>query len=421
MQALAHRFREVGAMTTTPDRQGGKPNVLRTKVAIIGGGPSGLLLALRLRLDGIPSVIIERQSVEHVQGRIRAGVLEQGTVDVLINAGVGQRLEKEGLRHGGFALALDGRICRIALDELTDRHVTVYGQTEVTRDLMNAHFDACTVMHHEASDVELHGLETETPHVTFKKNDEFWRIEADFIAGCDGFRGPSRQAIPADQRTEFKRDYPFGWLGILADVPPCREELIYASSDHGFALASMRSPTRSRYYIQCRADESADEWPDDRLWDELKRRLGSNVAASITAGPAIEKSIAPIRSFVCETMRHGRLFLAGDAAHIVPPTGAKGLNLAVGDVHYLATALGVYYRKDTELGLNRYAEVALRRVWKTERFSWMMTALLHDFADEDAFAKKMRAAELNYIFSSNAAKTSIAENYVGLPFEDVLA
>ncbi|MEM9439315.1 MAG: 4-hydroxybenzoate 3-monooxygenase [Pseudomonadota bacterium] len=408
-------------MTSTTDRQAGKANVLKTDVAIIGGGPSGLLLAWRLKLDGISSVIVERQSVAHVQGRIRAGVLEQGTVDVLTRAGLGQRLETEGLRHGGFALALDGRVCRIALDALTGRHVTVYGQTEVTRDLMTAHFDARTEMHHDVSNVELHGLETETPHVTFAKDGELWRIDADFIAGCDGFRGPSRQAIPADQRDEFQRDYPFGWLGILADVPPCREELIYASSEHGFALASMRSPTRSRYYIQCRADEPLEEWPDNRLWDELKRRLGSDVATSITPGPAIEKSVAPLRSFVCETMRYGRLFLAGDAAHIVPPTGAKGLNLAVGDVHYLATALSAYYRRGTELGLDRYAEAALRRIWKTERFSWMMTSLLHDFADEDAFAKRMRSAELNYIFSSHAAQASIAENYVGLPFEDVLA
>ncbi len=408
-------------MTRRFGEGGGKPTIVKTQIAIIGGGPSGLLLALRLRLDGISSVIIERQSVDHVQGRIRAGVLEQGTVDVLAGAGVGDRLEKEGLCHGGVALALDGQTCRIALDELTGRHVTVYGQTEVTRDLMAAHFDACTAMYHEVSDVEPHGLETETPHVTFIKDGEPWRIEADFIAGCDGFRGPSRQAIPADKRQEYERVYPFGWLGILADVPPCQDELIYASSKHGFALASMRSPTRSRYYIQCRADEPLDEWPDDRLWDELKRRLGPEVAAQVTTGPAIEKSVAPLRSFVCETMRYGRLFLAGDAAHIVPPTGAKGLNLAVGDVHYLATAFAAYYRDGAERGLNRYAEVALRRIWKSERFSWMLTSLLHDFADEDAFAKRMREAELNYIFSSKAAQTSIAENYVGLPFEDVLA
>lgn len=408
-------------MTSTPDQNGAKPNVVTTDVAIIGGGPSGLLLSLRLRLDGISSVIIERQSAAHVQGRIRAGVLEQGTVDILKNAGVGDRLETEALRHGGFALALEGLTCRIALDELIGGHVTVYGQTEVTRDLMTAHLDACTPMYHEASNVALHDLQSDAPFVTFFKDGEAWRIHADFIAGCDGSRGPSRQAIPADCRREFERVYPFGWLGILADVPPCQDELIYASSARGFALASMRSPTRSRYYIQCRADEPLDAWPDDRLWHELKQRLGVEVAASMATGPAIEKSVAPLRSFVCETMRFGRLFLAGDAAHIVPPTGAKGLNLAVGDVHYLATAFAAFFRDGTELGIDRYEEVALRRIWKSERFSWMLTSLLHDFADEDAFAKRMRVAELNYIFSSKAAQASIAENYVGLPFEDVLA
>jgi p-hydroxybenzoate 3-monooxygenase len=408
-------------MTSSPSPGGTNPNVVKTQVAIIGGGPSGLLLALRLRLEGVSAVIIERQSVEHVLGRIRAGVLEQGAVEMLASVGVGDRLEKEGLRHDGFALALDGRTCRIALADLTGRHVTVYGQTEVTKDLVDAHVDAGTPMYHQASDVALHDLETDAPFVTFSKDGERWRVNADFIAGCDGFWGPSRQAIPPDRRQEFERVYPFGWLGILADVPPCRDELIYASSERGFALASMRSSTRSRYYIQCRADEPIDQWPDDRLWDELKLRLGPEVAASLTTGPAIEKGVAPLRSFVCETMRHGRLFLAGDAAHIVPPTGAKGLNLAVGDVYYLAAALSAFYREDTERGLDRYAEVALRRIWKSERFSWMMTSLLHDFADEDAFAKRMRAAELNYIFSSKAAQTSMAENYVGLPFEDVLA
>lgn len=398
----------------TPD------HIARTEVAIIGGGPAGLLLSQLLRLQGVESVVIERQSAAHVESRIRAGVLEQGTVDVLTDAGIGARLAAEGQRHGGFDLAVNGRTCRIALDELIDRHVTVYGQTEVTKDLMAAHRAAGTVMHHEVSDVALHGLTSARPAVTFTKGGEAWRVEAEVLAGCDGFRGPSRQAIPAAARREHERVYPFGWLGLLADVPPCQDELIYANSDRGFALASMRSATRSRYYIQCRADEPIENWPDERLWDELKRRLGAEVAARVTTGPSIEKSIAPLRSFVCETMRYGRLFLAGDAAHIVPPTGAKGLNLAVGDVRYLSTALAAFLRHGDETGIDRYEAVALRRIWKTERFSWMLTSLMHDFEEDDGFTRNMRAAELDYIFTSPAAQTTIAENYVGLPFEEVL-
>ncbi|MEM7177422.1 MAG: 4-hydroxybenzoate 3-monooxygenase [Pseudomonadota bacterium] len=394
---------------------------LRTQVAIIGAGPSGLLLSQLLRLQGVSSVLVERQSAAHVQGRIRAGVLEQGTVDVLTGAGLGARLACEGLRHGGFDLAVNGRTFRIALDDLIGRHVTVYGQTEVTRDLMDAHRAAATEMYHEVDRVALEGIESDTPAVTFQRAGRAYRIEADFIAGCDGFRGPSRQAIPAGQRREVERVYPFGWLGILADVPPCQDELIYANSDNGFALASMRSPSRSRYYIQCGVNTRLQDWPDERLWDELKLRLGPEVSRTITTGPAIEKSIAPLRSFVCETMRLGRLFLAGDAAHIVPPTGAKGLNLAISDVRYLATALSAWFNNGNARGIEQYAEVALRRIWKAERFSWMLTTLLHDFEDDDAFGRRMRVAELDYIASSEAAKTSIAENYVGLPFEDVLA
>lgn len=395
--------------------------IVKTQVAIIGGGPSGLLLSQLLRLQGVSSVIVERQTATHVENRIRAGVLEQGTVDVLTRAGLGDRLAREGLSHGGFHLAIDGRTCRIALDDLIEGHVTVYGQTEVTRDLMNAHRAAGTRMYHEATEVAPIEIDSDSPAVTFQQGGASFRIEADFIAGCDGFRGPSRQAIPAEKRREFERVYPFGWLGILADVPPCQDELIYANSENGFALASMRSPTRSRYYIQCGLDTQLEDWPDERLWDELKRRLGTDVAQTITTGPAIEKSIAPLRSFVCETMRHGRLFLAGDAAHIVPPTGAKGLNLAVSDVHYLATALTAWFQTGNARGLEQYGDVALRRIWKAERFSWMLTTLLHDFEDDDDFGRRMRVAELDYIFSSRAAQTSIAENYVGLPFEDVLA
>lgn len=392
-----------------------------TQVAIVGGGPSGLLLSRLLGIAGVSSVVIERQSAEHVKSRIRAGVLEQGTVDVLSRARIGDRIAREGLEHDGFDLAVHGRTFRIDLDGLVGRHVTVYGQTEVTKDLMAVHVAECTEMHHEASEVALHDVDTDAPFVTFINDGKPWRVNAEFIAGCDGFRGPSRQAIPAEVRREYERVYPFGWLGILADVPPCQDELIYANSERGFALASMRSQTRSRYYIQCPADEKLDEWPDERLWDELKIRLGPDVASNITTGPAIEKSIAPLRSFVCETMRYGRLFLAGDAAHIVPPTGAKGLNLAVGDVHYLATALTAHFQGGNDRGLTQYAEVALRRIWKAERFSWMLTSLLHDFEGDDAFGRRMKVAELEYIFSSQTAQTSIAENYVGLPYEDVLA
>lgn len=408
-------------MTLNGRAAGAASNRSSTQVAIVGGGPAGLLLSLLLREEGVSSIVIERQSPEHVEARIRAGVLEQGTVDVLIRAGVGERLARDGQRHGGFDLAANGRNFRIALDDLIGRHVTVYGQTEITKDLMAAHRAAGTDMRHEASDVSLHDLETDRPFVTFVANGEAHRVDADFIAGCDGFRGVSRQSIPVERRREYERTYPFGWLGILADVPPCQEELIYAATDRGFALASMRSPTRSRYYIQCRVDEPLDAWPDERLWEELKRRLGPEVAPNVTTGPAIEKSIAPLRSFVCETMRFGRLFLVGDAAHIVPPTGAKGLNLAVGDVNYLATALTAWFRRGDASGVERYAEVALRRIWKSERFSWMLTSLLHDFETDDAFGRRMRMAELEYVFSSRAAQTAIAENYVGLPFEDVLA
>ena len=402
-------------MTSAPAR-----NTSRTQVAIIGGGPAGLLLARLLDLSGIRSVVIERQSAEHVKSRIRAGVLEQGTVETLKAAGLGTRLADEGLMHGGFDLAANGETFRIPIDALTGKQVTVYGQTEVTKDLMDAHEAAGTEMHHLVSEVALHDLETDAPFVTFVKDGEAFRVDADFIAGCDGFRGAARQAIPADRRREFERVYPFGWLGILADVPPCQDELIYANSERGFALASMRSPTRSRYYIQCAVDENLEDWPDDRLWEELKLRLGAEVAANVTTGPALEKSIAPLRSFVCENMRFGRLFLAGDSAHIVPPTGAKGLNLAVGDVYYLSTALIAHYTRDNPRGLEHYAETALRRVWKSERFSWMLTTLLHDFDGDDAFGRRMKVAELEYIASSRAAQTAIAENYVGLPYEDVL-
>ena len=393
---------------------------MKTDVAIIGAGPAGLLLSQLLHLASISSIVLERQTREHVISRIRAGVLEQGTVDVLHRAGVGERLAHEAQTHAGFEIVSDDQRCRIALDELVGRPVTVYGQTEVTKDLLAARDAAGGQIIFEAADVALHDLESENPSVTFRANGEVQRIACRFVGGCDGYHGVSRPTIPAVIRREFERTYPFGWLGILADVPPCNHELIYARSERGFALASMRSATRSRYYIQCRVDEQLDDWPDDLLWDELKARLGPDAARNMTTGPAIEKSIAPLRSFVCEPMQFGRLFLAGDAAHIVPPTGAKGLNLAVGDVHYLAAALAAFFNTDDDRGLRNYSDVALRRVWKSERFSWSLTSLLHDFGHDDPFGRRMQQAELDYMLSSRAAQTAIAENYVGLPFEDVL-
>ncbi|MEM9028158.1 MAG: 4-hydroxybenzoate 3-monooxygenase [Pseudomonadota bacterium] len=394
---------------------------MKTQVAIIGAGPSGLLLSQLLHLAGISSIVVERQSREHVLGRIRAGVLEQGTVDTLKRAEVGARLERDSQTHDGFFIAAGETACRIALGELVGKSVTVYGQTEVTKDLMDARIAANGQLIFQAENVVLGNLEASEPFVTFEAAGQRHRIACDFVAGCDGFRGVSRGSIPAYHRREFERVYPFGWLGILADVPPCAPELIYASGPRGFALASMRSATRSRYYIQCRADEDLSAWPDDRLWHELQLRLGPVSPGAIATGPAIEKSIAPLRSFVCEPMQFGRLFLAGDAAHIVPPTGAKGLNLAVGDVHYLATALSAFFNGGNEAGLRRYSEVSLRRVWNAERFSWWMTTLLHDFGDSDPFAQRLQRAEFDYVLGSRAAQTALAENYIGLPYEDILA
>lgn len=383
---------------------------MKTSVCIIGGGPAGLLLSQLLHLAGVPSLVIERRSRAYVESRIRAGLLEQGTVALLERAGVADRLHREGLVHDGFALALDGEPFRIDLSGLTGgKHVTVYGQTEVTKDLMDVVTARGGVVF-EAADVTLHGVDTRTPSVTYAGG----HVECDFIAGCDGFHGPSRQAIPADVRTEYERVYPFGWLGILADVPPCDHELIYSNHERGFALATMRSPVRSRYYIQSAADEDLDAWPDDRFWDELALRLGPK-ADGMVRGPSIEKSVAPLRSFVVEPMQWGRLFLAGDAAHIVPPTGAKGLNLAAGDVGLLSTLLADFYATGDESGLARYSQRALARVWKAERFSWWFTSVTHRFPGMDGFSRKMQLAELDYIRTSEAAQRSVAENYVGLP------
>ena len=376
-----------------------------------------MLLAQLLHTDGVDCVVLEQRDQAYVESRIRAGVLEQVTVELLTRVGVDQRLKAEGLPHNGFSLVLDGEVFRLDVKALTGgSQVTVYGQTEVTRDLIEACQSRDVPLIFEATGVALHDVDSSAPFVTYAKDGVGQRLDCDFIAGCDGFHGVSRQAIPATLRAAFERTYPFGWLGILADVPPCHHEVIYSNHERGFALASMRSLTRSRYYVQCGLDENLLDWPDERLWDELAIRLGAEAAAGMTRGPALEKSIAPLRSFVCEPMRHARLFLAGDAAHIVPPTGAKGLNLAASDVKFLADSLIDFYKQGREALLHGYSQKALARVWKAERFSWWFTGLTHRFPDTDAFARKMQIAEFAYIRSSTAAQTSLAENYVGLPF-----
>ncbi|MGO4002243.1 MULTISPECIES: 4-hydroxybenzoate 3-monooxygenase [Pseudomonas] len=393
---------------------------LKTQVAIIGAGPSGLLLGQLLHNAGISNVIVERQTPEYVQQRIRAGVLEQGMVDLLRQAGVSQRMDAEGLLHGGFQLALGDRQVHIDLQSLTDgKQVMIYGQTEVTRDLMTARQQAGAVTLYEASNVVPHGMKSAEPYLTFDQGGEQWRLDCDYIAGCDGFHGVARQSIPADSLKVFERVYPFGWLGILADTPPVHEELVYARHERGFALCSMRSPTRTRYYLQVPTGEQVEDWSDQRFWDELKRRLPAQLAETLVTGPSIEKSIAPLRSFVVEPMQYGRLFLVGDAAHIVPPTGAKGLNLAASDVSTLFNILLKVYREERTDLLERYSEICLRRVWKAERFSWWLTSMLHTFEDRDAFSQRISDSELEYFVDSEAGRKTIAENYVGLPYEAI--
>lgn len=388
---------------------------MKTQVAIIGAGPAGLLLGHLLRAEGIDCVVVERQTPDYVLGRIRAGVLEQITVDLMARLGLDERLRAEGLVEHGFNLADGERLIRIDCAGLTGKSVVVYGQTEITRDLMDAAAGRGLEVIYGADDVALNGIEGDAPYVTYRKDGNDHRIDARFIAGCDGFYGPSRKAIPATAAREFERVYPFGWLGILADVPPCHDELIYANHERGFALASMRSKTRSRYYVDVPLTEQIEDWSDDRIWDELAIRLGPEAAAGITRGPSIEKSIAPLRSYVFEPMRHGSLLLCGDSAHIVPPTGAKGLNLAASDVHYAAAALSGYFSRADNDGIGVYSAKALARVWKSERFSWSLTKLMHRFPEDGPFERAMQVAELDYIASSTAAQTSIAENYVGLP------
>ncbi len=387
---------------------------MRTEVAIIGAGPAGLLLGALLAKAGIETVILESRSAEHVLSRIRAGVLEQGTVRLLEEAGVADRLHREGLQHDGFALGFDNRRLRIDLADLTGGHVTVYGQTEVTRDLMRARESAGLTTLYEAEDVRPEAFGGNKPFVTYTKNGTRHRIDCDIIAGCDGYHGVARASIASGAIRLFERVYPFGWLGILADVPPCSHELIYASHPRGFALCSMRSPTRSRYYIQVPAGEDAARWSDDAFWDELRRRLDPEAAGHVVTGPSIEKSVAPLRSFVAEPLRFGRLFLVGDAAHIVPPTGAKGLNLAASDAHYLSEAIRNWRDGGGEAALDSYSARALARIWKTERFSWSMTTLLHRF-DHPPFEERMQEAEFAYLESSRTARMALAENYIGLP------
>jgi p-hydroxybenzoate 3-monooxygenase len=388
---------------------------MRTQVAIIGAGPAGLLLGQLLHKHGIHNIILERHTGEYVLSRIRAGVIEQVAVDLIDEAGVGSRMHREGLVHDGTQICVDGVRHRIDFKALTGKTVMVYGQTEITRDLMEgrAAVGASTV--YRAQDVALHDISSGRPRVTYRADGKLLELECDFIAGCDGFHGICRQSVPAGAITGYERVYPFGWLGLLSDTPPVSEELIYVRHPQGFALCSMRSATRSRYYIQCGPDENVDAWPDQRFWDELALRIDTQAREHLVTGPSIEKSIAPLRSFVGEPMRFGRLLLAGDASHIVPPTGAKGLNLAASDVRYLSQALIEHYQERSAAGLDHYSDRALARVWKAERFSWWMTTLLHAFPG-NAFDQKMQLAELDYLFGSRAAAAAFAENYVGLPF-----
>ncbi len=389
---------------------------MRTKIAIIGSGPSGLLLGQLLTEAGIDNVIVDRVGKEYILGRVRAGVLEEGTVGLMDQAKASARLHAEGLPHDGFSLAFDGRDHRIDLHGLTGgKRVIVYGQTEVTRDLMARREASGARTVYDAANVCPHEFAGASPYVTYDKDGVSHRIDCDFIAGCDGFHGASRKAIPEDAIRTFEKVYPFGWLGIMADVAPL-DELIYANHPRGFALCSMRSPTRSRYYIQCAVDEDVNAWSDTRFWDELRRRLPTHHAEAVVTGPSFEKSIAPLRSFVAEPMRFGRLFLVGDAAHIVPPTGAKGLNLAASDVHYLFKGVTEYYHERSDAGLDAYSQTALSRVWKAVRFSWWMTTILHRFPGTGEFDQRIQEAELDYLTSSHAAETAMAENYVGLPY-----
>ena len=390
---------------------------MRTQVAIVGSGPSGLLLGQLLTEAGIDNVILDRVGKDYILGRVRAGVLEEGTVRLLDQAKASARLHAEGLPHDGFSLAFDGRDHRIDLHGLTGgKRVVIYGQTEMTRDLMARREESGAPSIYSATNIQPHDFDGDAPYLTYEKDGVSHRIDCDFIAGCDGFHGVSRKSVPEKAIRSFEKVYPFGWLGVLAEVVPVNHELIYANHPRGFALCSMRSMTRSRYYIQCPLDEKVEDWSDDRFWDELRRRLPAHHAEALVTAPSFEKSIAPLRSFVAEPMRFGRLFLVGDAAHIVPPTGAKGLNLAASDVHYLFSGLAEHYQDRSNAALDAYSARALARVWKAVRFSWWMTTMMHRFPDTNDFDQKIQEAELDYLTHSRAASTALAENYVGLPF-----
>ena len=389
---------------------------MRTQIAIIGGGPSGLLLAQLLHTRGIDSVVLERKTKGYVLGRIRAGVLEKGLVSLMEEAGCAERLHAEGIPHDGTLISYGDEMFRVDFKEHTGTPVMVYGQTEVTRDLYEARAKAGGKIEFNVEDVVIHGADTEAPHLTYTIDGKVHNLDCDFVAGCDGFHGVSRQTIPLDVRQEYEKIYPFGWLGILSKTPPVNHELIYANSPRGFALCSMRSENLSRYYIQCSLSDKPEDWTDEAFWQELKRRIPAEQAERLVTGPSIEKSIAPLRSFVTEPMRWGKLFLCGDAAHIVPPTGAKGLNTAASDVHYLYNGLRDYFENGSTNGIDTYSEKALRRVWKAERFSWWFSSLMHTYPDQSQFDLKMQVAEIEFLRSNKAAQQAMAENYVGLPY-----
>ncbi len=389
---------------------------MRTQVAIIGGGPSGLLLGQLLHRQGIDNIVLERKTRDYVLGRIRAGILETGLVDLMRKAGVSERMDRESFVHDGTVITDGNTHFEINFKELTGDHVIVYGQTELTRDLYDAREECGAKTVFNTENVKIHDADGDSPYVTYEVDGEQYRIDCDYIAGCDGFHGVSRKTIPEDVRNEYEKVYPFGWLGVLSETPPVHDELIYANSERGFALCSMRNENLSRYYIQCSLTDSPEDWSDDAFWEELKRRIPAEMAEKLVTGPTIEKSIAPLRSFVTEPMRWGRLFLCGDAAHIVPPTGAKGLNTAASDIHYLFEGLSAFYANGDVSGLDTYSEKALSRIWKAERFSWWMTNILHRFPDQTDFDIKMQRADLDFLRSNRDAQKVMAQNYIGLPY-----